>query len=98
MASNQISLPSGDALRQILDEFKAKIEAGVLPPDPAEVIDYLLSIGAALEHVIPVPPLIEYIQVNVVDPFAASLPKLPLTATFPKEEWLKYTKVEGFRV
>lgn len=93
--STQISLPSSSTPKDIFDLWKAKLQAGFLPPDPAEVVDFIGQALASIEHATILPPLIEYFEANVGEKIVESLPRLPETPTFPKVEFLKYYKAPG---
>ena len=96
MSENQIPLPSSNTPKDIFELWKSKLQSGFLPPDPAEVVDYLGQVIASLEHAISIlPPLAEYLEVNLGEKLTDSLPRLPETPTFPKVEFLKYYKAPG---
>ena len=84
----------GNALREIMDKYKAKIESGILPPDPARIIEFVLRIAPMLEHLLPIPPILEYVHSNFTQPVVESLPRLPMTSDFPAYEWMKWYKEE----
>ena len=77
----------------IMDTFKRKIEGGVLPPDPARVLKFALDGPVKIEHVLPLPPLIEKVHHELTVPLIEKLPRLPMTAEFPFVKWEEY-KVE----
>jgi len=39
--SSEISLPGPNTPKDIFELWKAKLQSGFLPPDPAEVVDFL---------------------------------------------------------
>jgi len=41
LSENQIPLPSSNTPKDIFEMWKAKLQSGFLPPDPAEVVDFL---------------------------------------------------------
>ncbi len=84
-------------IRDVIDTYKVKLESGILPPDPARVVEIALRIPPTVEHLLPVPPLIEYIHQNVTTPVVESLPRLPMTSEAPVSELLKWVK-EEFRI
>jgi hypothetical protein len=91
---SEIKLPRASALREIIDKYKEKIESGILPPDPLRVIEFILRGPAAIEHLLPIPPILEYIHSNFTKPIVEALPRLPLTSDYPEFEWLKWLKEE----
>jgi hypothetical protein len=95
LSEAQIPLPSSNTPKDIFDLWKQKLQAGFLPPDPAEVVDYLGQVIASLEHATILPPLAEYLEVNLGEKLTDSLPRLPETPTFPRVEFLKYYKAPG---
>jgi hypothetical protein len=60
----EIKPPSTSALKDIIDIYKVKIESGILPPDPARIIELVLRIPVEVEHLLPIPPVTEYIHTN----------------------------------
>ncbi len=94
--SSEISLPGPNTPKDIFELWKAKLQSGFLPPDPAEVVDFIGKTIASIEHAISIlPPLAEYLEVNLGEKLTESLPRLPETPTFPKVEFLKYYKAPG---
>ena len=94
--STEISLPGPNTPKDIFELWKAKLQSGFLPPDPAEVVDFIGQTIASIEHAISIlPPLAEYLEVNLGEKITDSLPRLPETPTFPKVEFLKYYKAPG---
>jgi hypothetical protein len=91
---SEIKLPRASALREIIDKYKEKIESGILPPDPLRVIEFVLRIPVEVEHVLPIPPILEFVHTNFTRPIAEALPRLPLTSDFHEFEWLKWIKEE----
>ena len=88
----EVKLPSSNSVKQILDDYKTKIEAGILPPDPARIAEFALRAPVTVEHLLPIPPVLEYIHKNFTEPLVKSLPRLPMTSDFPEEEWLHWIK------
>jgi len=87
-----VSSPEG-AISEIMDAFKKKIEGGILPPDPARVVKWVLDVYPEVEHITPLPPLVEHVHKEIVVPLIEKLPRLPMTAEFPFKDWEKY-KIE----
>jgi hypothetical protein len=83
-----------EAARSIIDKYKDKIEASILPPDPARIIEFALRIPVTFEHVLPLPPVLEYVHSNFTKPALESLPKLPMTGDFPEYRWMEWVKEE----
>ena len=81
------------SITDIVETYKKKIEGGILPPDPARVVCWILSGPAGIEHVVPLPPLIEKIHNEITVPLIESLPRLPMTSDFPFKRW-EWWKVE----
>jgi len=79
-----------EGMRGMMEEWQRKLERGILPPDPARVIKEILDGPVEIEHVVPVPPLIERIHSEFTVPFIEKLPRLPMTAEFPFKRWLVY--------
>ena len=85
----------GDISRTMDEELRIwteKLTKSVLPPDPARIVKNILRIPAAIEHVSPLPPLIERIHSEFTEPLIEKLPRLPLTGDFPIFEWKKWIK------
>jgi len=80
----------GEGIEEFTRGFTNKVQKGVLPPDPARVIVEGLREGANLEHVSPLPPLIERVQKEFTEPGLKELPRLPLTSDFPVREWMTW--------
>ena len=92
-----IKQPPSATIKNILDKYKDKIEAGILPPDPARVFEFLLRIPVEAEHTLPIPPVLESIHSSFTQPLVESLPRLPMTSDFHQFEWMKWIK-EEFKV
>ena len=90
----EIKTPSTSALKEIIDTYKVKIESGILPPDPARIIEFVLRIPVEVEHLLPIPPVTEYIHTNFTKPMVESLPRLPLTSEPHEFKWLEWIKEE----
>jgi len=69
-----------------------KLSKSILPPDPARIVKNVLRIPAVVEHIAPVPPLIERIHSEFTEPAIEKLPRLPLTGDAPIQEWEKWIK------
>ena len=93
----EVKLPSATAAKDIIEIYKAKIESGVIPPDPARFVEFILRVPVTVEHLLPIPPVIEYIHANFTNPMIEALPRLPMSSDFPKFEFLKWIK-EEFKV
>jgi hypothetical protein len=89
--------PPTATIRGIIDKYKEKLEGNMLPPDPARILEFILRIPVEVEHVLPIPPVLETIHSSFTRPLVESLPRLPMTADFHEFEWLKWIK-EEFRV
>jgi hypothetical protein len=90
----EIKPPSTSALKDIIDIYKVKIESGILPPDLARIIELVLRIPVEVEHLLPIPPVAEYIHANFTKPMVESLPRLPLTSEPHEFKWLEWIKEE----
>ncbi|RLE62835.1 MAG: hypothetical protein DRJ47_10105 [Thermoprotei archaeon] len=88
---------SSSNIKTILDMYKAKLEAGILPPDPLRIIEFMLRIPVEVEHVLPIPPVLEYIHSNFTRPMIEAAPRLPMTSDFHEFEWMKWLR-EEFRI
>lgn len=75
-----------------MDLYKNKIEKSILPPDPLRVVKTALRIPVTVEHILPVPPFLEKIHSEVVEPGIEKAPRLPLTGDFPKFKWKEWIK------
>ncbi|MEM1820348.1 MAG: hypothetical protein QXU64_02020 [Thermofilaceae archaeon] len=84
----------GQKMSEVIDEYKRKLEAGILPPDPARMIEFLMRTGPTIEHMLPVPPLIEKVHSEVVKPLIEALPRLPMTSEPPAIKWKEWIKEE----
>jgi len=72
----------------VRDAFGRKVEASILPPDPARLIAKgVMRIPPYVEHMLPLPPILETIQSEIVEPIVESLPRLPLTSEPPGVTW-----------
>ena len=72
----------------VREAFGRKVEASILPPDPARLIAMgIMRIPPYVEHMLPVPPVIETIHSEIVEPIVESLPRLPLTSEPPSITW-----------
>jgi hypothetical protein len=90
----EIRMPTTSSIREIIDKYKTKIESGILPPDPVRIIEFALRGPITIEHLLPIPPILEYVHTNFTRPMVEALPRLPLTSDFPEYEWLKWIKEE----
>jgi len=90
----EVRLPSASSFREIIDRYKEKIEAGILPPDPARIIEFVLRIPVEVEHLLPIPPVLEYVHANFTRPLVEALPRLPMTSEPHEWEWLRWIREE----
>lgn len=72
--------PQEHGLRDDAAEYADKIEQSILPPDPGRILSFLVEDYAAIEHALPVPPLVETTYLGFFDPAIEDLPRLPKTA------------------
>ncbi|MEM1820608.1 MAG: hypothetical protein QW498_08725 [Thermofilum sp.] len=84
----------GQKMSEIIDDYKRKLEAGILPPDPARMIELLMRTGPTIEHMLPVPPLIEKVHSEIVKPLVKALPRLPMTSEPPEIKWKEWIREE----
>jgi len=82
----------GRTLQEEINIWKEKIEKSLLPPDPARIVKAALRVPATIEHVSPLPPLIERVHAEFTEKMIEKLPRLPLTGDFPIHEWEKWIK------
>jgi hypothetical protein len=94
---SEVKLPSTSSVRDIIDIYKGKLEANIIPPDPARIIEVVLRGPLTIEHILPIPSIIEYVHSNFTKPLVEALPRLPMTADFPEYQFLKWIK-EEFKV
>ncbi|RLI43486.1 hypothetical protein DRO69_09240 [Candidatus Bathyarchaeota archaeon] len=90
----EVKLPGATGLRDIIEKYKVKIESGILPPDPARIVELILRVPVEVEHLLPIPPVVEYVHSNFTRPLVESLPRLPMTSEPHEFEWLKWIKEE----
>lgn len=79
---------------EMIDTYKRKIEAGILPPDPARIVEAILRIPPAIEHTTPLPPILETIHDEVTSKVVESLPRLPMTRAPPVFKWREWIRGE----
>ena len=79
-------------LEAITENYKKKISASILPPDPLRIAKNVLRIPVAIEHALPVPPILETIHSNVTEPLIEELPRLPLTGDLPVIKWNEWVR------
>lgn len=89
-----VRLPSAEGAREIIDKYKSKIEGNIFPPDPLRIIEGILRIPVTVEHILPIPPVLEYVHSNFTQPLVEALPRLPMTADLPEYRWLEWKKEE----
>jgi len=80
----------GGALQEEIDYYKRKIEKSALPPDPLRIVEAVLRGPPAIEHVLPVPPILERVHAEVVKPAIEKAPRLPLTGDFVEPKFLEW--------
>jgi len=66
-----------------------KIEEKILPPDPARLIEFVLSILPSIEHATPLPPLVERVH-RIVRDQVEKLPRLGLMGEFTWKKHLEF--------
>ncbi|MEM1690498.1 MAG: hypothetical protein QXG48_02760 [Thermofilaceae archaeon] len=81
-------------ISEITEVYKRKVESNILPPDPARIVEYLMRFAPTIEHMLPVPPIIETVHDEVVSKLVESLPRLPLTSEPPVTKWKEWIKEE----
>ena len=82
-------------LSKLMELYTRKLkEGGILPPDPLRVAERILRIPVEIEHVLPVPPVLEYIHSRFTEPAVQAAPRLPMTMDFPEFEYLKWIPEE----
>ncbi|RLG83084.1 MAG: hypothetical protein DRO39_08840 [Thermoprotei archaeon] len=81
-------------IRDVIDKYKEKLEAGILPPDPARIVEYVLRVPVGVEHILPIPPVLEIVHSEFTRPLVEALPRLPMTSDFHEFEWNKWFKEE----
>ena len=79
-------------LEEITETYKKKIGSSILPPDPLRIVKSALRGPVFIEHILPIPPILETIHSNVTEPLIEELPRLPLTGDFPIIEWKEWLK------
>jgi len=86
-----------EVIDRILVEFKEKVTTNLLPPDPARIIDHFVEEGAVIEHIIPLPPIIETIHAEIHNLVETKLPRLDQMAATPFEGYKSYPKTTEVR-
>lgn len=84
----------GEKISEITETYKRKVEASIIPPDPLRVVETVMRVPPAIEHMLPIPPLLESIHADVVHPLVESLPRFPLTSEAPEFKWKEWVKEE----
>jgi len=79
-------------IEDITETYKKKISASILPPDPLRIFKAVLRGPVMVEHILPIPPVLESIHSNVTEPLIEELPRLPLTGDFPIHRWKEWLK------
>jgi hypothetical protein len=80
----------GRSVEEATREFTSKVSKGILPPDPARIAGAVLEIPPAVEHALPLPPLLEKVHSEITEQVVEKLPRLPLTSDFPIRKWKEY--------
>lgn len=83
---------ANEKISETIDTYKKKIEASILPPDPARTVEFVLRVPIKVEHILPIPPILEKIHSEITSKLVESLPRLPLTSDYPKIKWLEWEK------
>jgi len=79
-------------LEEITNAYKRKVESSILPPDPLRIVVNGLRGPVWIEHVLPIPPILETVHSNVTEPLVEKLPRFPLTGDFPIVKWKEWIK------
>jgi hypothetical protein len=81
-----------EKISEVTETYKRKVEASILPPDPARIVELVMRVPPSIEHMLPIPPVLESVHSDVVQPLVESLPRFPLTSeppAFKFKEWVK---------
>jgi hypothetical protein len=57
-------------------------------------VEALLRVPVEVEHIVPVPPVLEFVHSNFTNPMVEALPRLPMTSDFHKFSWMEWIKEE----
>ncbi|MEM4975869.1 MAG: hypothetical protein QXT64_00920 [Desulfurococcaceae archaeon] len=87
-------LKPGTKISELTEAYKRKVESSILPPDPARLVELVLRTLPMIEHMLPVPPILETIHDEVASKLVESLPRLPLTSEPPVIKWKEWVKEE----
>lgn len=82
----------GRTINEEMRVWMDKLQKSLLPPDPARIVEAVLEVPATIEHVLPVPPVIERVHSEFTEPMVEKLPRLPLTGDFPIKKWKEWIK------
>jgi hypothetical protein len=93
----EIRFPDRGSIGGIVDTYKTKLESGVLPPDPLRLLEFALRAPPTIEHMLPIPPILEIIHSDITSRVIEALPRLPMTSDPPVYEWKRWIK-EEFRL
>ncbi len=80
----------GRRMEEYVREFTEKVKKGVLPPDPLRTLEFVLRTWPSIEHALALPPLVEKLHSEVVEPMIEKAPRLPLTGDYPIIKWKEY--------
>jgi len=69
-------------IEELMKLYTEKLSKSILPPDPLRIIKGLLRIPPGIEHILPIPPVLEKVHAEITEPTIEALPRLPLTGDF----------------
>ncbi|MCR8463640.1 MAG: hypothetical protein QXH55_05630 [Candidatus Korarchaeota archaeon] len=81
-----------EKISDIVDTYKKKIESSVIPPDPARILEFIMRGPPTVEHILPIPPVLETIHSEITTKFIEALPRFPLTSDPPIFKWKEWIK------
>ncbi len=81
-----------EKISDIVDTYKKKIESSVIPPDPARILEFIMRGPPTIEHILPIPPVLETIHSEITVKFIEALPRFPLTSDSPIVKWKEWIK------
>ena len=89
-----MATPQTTAMTKPIDEllklYTNKLSKSILPPDPLRVVEFVLRVPVTVEHVLPIPPVLEKVHSEITEPVIESLPRLPFTGDFPEFKWKEW--------
>jgi len=77
-------------IEELMRLYTEKLTKGVLPPDPLRIVRYVLTVPIVVEHVLPIPSVLEKVHAEITEPTIEALPRLPLTGDFPITRWKEW--------